>query len=477
MSCRRAFELDLPAFVIDPRDPVWDDFRAHYPRCAECSAEVAAWSALQTTLTERHPEPEELLRWNDAPSALSSDARAAIERHVECCASCRDELRALARFAAEPVGQPATTSIADATVGIAAGAQEASAVAAAAHHLHHASASRAGGRHGEQHAFARRGSVHGESHVRDGSATERRGARRGPIARVLLHPAFAYAVLALVLLLPTVRAALDRDAGRGAFELAATRVAEQAQSARPALPPAPSAAARPDPASAGSAGTAPIVAAAPQAEARRAAETDARQPITAKVAHEHADAPGGGAPEPDDAHVDHTAPRLVRQAPFRPAQAPPPPAAAPAAAAARSAGDGAGASADGDSADGLRRERVQSLAEASAEATLRDTAATNGARALHSAGTGDAIKLLPAAAGGARTLIVTLPPSAAASAAIEIRVVDRQGGRELRQRVARPPGAPSEVQTSLPSGFSAAELQVEIYADGAGPVLQGTVTP
>src|SRR5689334_22157419 len=100
MSCRRAYELDLPAFVIDPRDPAWDDFRAHYPRCAECSAEVATWSALQAALAERHPAPEDLLRWNDAPAELAPDARAALERHVERCASCRDELRALARFAA-----------------------------------------------------------------------------------------------------------------------------------------------------------------------------------------------------------------------------------------------------------------------------------------------------------------------------------------------------------------------------------------
>ncbi|MBM4247481.1 MAG: hypothetical protein FJ148_27450, partial [Deltaproteobacteria bacterium] len=141
MSCRRAFEVDVPAFVLDPRDPAWDGFRTHYPRCADCAAEVAAWTALQTTLAERHPEPEDLLRWNDAPEALAPDARTAIARHVERCASCRDELRALGAYA----GASASTSDARA----ADGALPAAAAAAAnpsdappATHEHHPSASR-----------------------------------------------------------------------------------------------------------------------------------------------------------------------------------------------------------------------------------------------------------------------------------------------------------------------------------------------
>ena len=268
MTCRRAWELDLPAFVIDPRDPAWADFRSHYPRCAECAAEVAAWSALQATLAERHPEPDELLRWHDAPDALASDARAAVAHHVERCVSCRDELRALDGFAA--------AAAADASTGTADDAPAAPA--------HHPSASRAGGRRGERHAFARDGSARAAAQERPREA-RRTAAGRGVAARVLLHPGFAYAVLALVLLLPAVRATLDRDAGRGAFDAAAPRVAEQAPAAAP-------------------------------------------QPITGK-APPLAKEPGGASDdraqaELDDAHVDRTAPRLVRQAPVRPAPAPRP---------------------------------------------------------------------------------------------------------------------------------------------------------
>ncbi|MBY0274481.1 hypothetical protein K2Z84_03995, partial [Candidatus Binatia bacterium] len=59
----------------------------------------------------------------------------------------------------------------------------------------------------------------------------------------------------------------------------------------------------------------------------------------------------------------------------------------------------------------------------------------------------------------------------------ELRVVDPRGGRELRQHVARAAGPGSDLQVTLPAGFTAAVLQVEVYADGAGPVLQGSVTP
>jgi hypothetical protein len=417
MTCRRAWELDLPAFVIDPRDPAWADFRAHYPRCAECAAEVAVWSALQATLAERHPEPEELLRWHDAPAALPSDARAAVARHVERCLSCRDELRALDGFAAAAAANPAP-------------ARETPAAPA-----HHPFASRAGGRRAERHAFARDGSTRVPAQVRSHDG-RRPTAGRGVAARVLLHPAFAYAVLALVLLLPTVRATLDRDAGRAAFDTAASRVAEQA----PAAPQ-------------------PITAAAPPLE------------------KEAGGAPGEPArAELDDAHVDHVAPRLVRQAPFRPApppapQAPAPPSAAAAPAAKALASGNEGRLARGD----LAAEAPTAAGAALRDAASEDTAAR--ARVLGGAGTGAAIRLLPGAAGAARTLVLALPPGATGGTDLEVRIADPSGGRELRQRVARAAGAGREVQVTLPAGFTAPVLRVEVYAGGAGPILQGQVTP
>ncbi len=34
MDFRRAFEIDLPAFLEAPRVPEWSEFRDHYPTCA-----------------------------------------------------------------------------------------------------------------------------------------------------------------------------------------------------------------------------------------------------------------------------------------------------------------------------------------------------------------------------------------------------------------------------------------------------------
>lgn len=428
MTCRRAFEIDVAAFVVDPRDPAWDDFRAHYPRCADCAAEVSAWSALQASLAERHPEPGELLRWNDAPDALGREARDAIARHVDRCASCRDELRALGGFAGA----------------VAAATRVAAAAGAPAAPVHHPSASRAGGRHGERHAFARDGSARSSAAARAHDARQPAAGRRG-VARVLLHPAFAYAVLALVLVLPTVRAALDHDAGRAAFDAAGPRVAEQA----PATAPQPI-----------TGGGAP-----------RAAE-----PATSSDDRAQADL--------DDAHVDHTAPRLVRQAPFRPAPPPPPapaPATQPAPQPQAEAPPAAKAAAPSDEARLARSERAaEASAPAAAGAALRDAAREDGGvrrRAPGDAGPGAAIRLLPGTSGAARTLVVTLPPGAATAGDLEVRITDPSGGRELRQRVARGPRAEAEVRVPLPAGFTAPVLRVEVYAAGEVPLLQGSIAP
>lgn len=434
MTCRRAFELDVPAFVVDPRDPAWDDFRAHYPHCADCAAEVATWTALQASLAERHPEPEELLRWNDMPDMLAAEARDAIARHVAGCAPCRDELRALGGFAAARAANAATDA---AHVSSAASVVDGDEHGDAAL-VHHPSASRAGGRHVERHAFARGGSARGAPGAATPGGTGR-AARRGPVARVLLHPAFAYAVLALVLLLPTVRAALDRDASRAAFDTAASRPPEQA-------PTEPQ----------------PITGSAPGIPQERA---DA----------EEEDVTG----QPDDAHVDRTAPRLMRQAPFRPE----PPSAPPAAPAPAAPPPALSAKAAVQSEDGrFARERraAEAAAPAAAGKALNDGVASVESARVGAPGGGTAaapIRLLPATGGAARTLVVTLPPDATGAGDVEIRIVDASAGRELRQRVARNPGGKAEVHVPLPEGFTAPVLRVEVYANGAGPLLQGSVAP
>ncbi len=59
--------LTLAAFVIDPRDPTWAEFREHYPTCPDCAGEVRAWTELHVELQSgegeggSHPAKELLL--------------------------------------------------------------------------------------------------------------------------------------------------------------------------------------------------------------------------------------------------------------------------------------------------------------------------------------------------------------------------------------------------------------------------------
>jgi anti-sigma factor RsiW len=96
MTCRRAFDVDLAGFLRDPRAPELADFVDHYPRCPDCSAEVRAWTEVHLGLAGRHPDAAELLAYQDG--TLSGDARAVVDRHLQTCPSCAEELRALRRF-------------------------------------------------------------------------------------------------------------------------------------------------------------------------------------------------------------------------------------------------------------------------------------------------------------------------------------------------------------------------------------------
>ena len=100
MSCRRAFDLDLADFVASSARPEWAEFRAHYARCAECSAEVRAWTELHLLLQPpaAHPAEELLLRFETEPGRLPAAERRAVEEHLARCPSCNDELAALRRF-------------------------------------------------------------------------------------------------------------------------------------------------------------------------------------------------------------------------------------------------------------------------------------------------------------------------------------------------------------------------------------------
>ena len=100
MSCRRAFDLDLADFVASSARPEWAEFRAHYARCAECSAEVRAWTELHLLLQPpaAHPAEELLLRFETERDRLLAAECRLVEEHLARCPSCNDELAALRRF-------------------------------------------------------------------------------------------------------------------------------------------------------------------------------------------------------------------------------------------------------------------------------------------------------------------------------------------------------------------------------------------
>src|SRR5262245_21808470 len=102
MDCRRAFEIELGAFLRDPRRREWDEFRAHYPRCAACAAEVRTHTEVALLLAPAHPDPERLLLLEDEPAALDAAEHATLTNNVAGCVTCRDELAALRRFAPAP---------------------------------------------------------------------------------------------------------------------------------------------------------------------------------------------------------------------------------------------------------------------------------------------------------------------------------------------------------------------------------------
>ena len=80
MSCGKAQEIDLAAYLVDPDRPEWAEFREHYPTCPDCAEEVAAWNRIEASLRSAgdpqqgaHPAVELLARFEEDPRALSPD--------------------------------------------------------------------------------------------------------------------------------------------------------------------------------------------------------------------------------------------------------------------------------------------------------------------------------------------------------------------------------------------------------------------
>jgi hypothetical protein len=112
MSCQRAFDIDLAAFLADPRAEDFAAFREHYPRCRACAAEVRAWTDLGARLgaDRAHVEPRLLLAYDEAPTRLAPDERLRVSAHLALCASCRDELAALGGFDPVVLGAPSSAA-------------------------------------------------------------------------------------------------------------------------------------------------------------------------------------------------------------------------------------------------------------------------------------------------------------------------------------------------------------------------------
>ena len=113
MTCRKSLELDLADFVLDPSADAWVAFRAHYPACGDCAAEVAVWEEMQAFLrsggpggTTAHPPKELLLRYEEHRSTLSAIEAALVEKHLASCRTCPDELAALRTFDFSVVRSP-----------------------------------------------------------------------------------------------------------------------------------------------------------------------------------------------------------------------------------------------------------------------------------------------------------------------------------------------------------------------------------
>jgi len=158
MTCRETQALDLADFLARPTAPEFAAFRGHYPRCPDCAGEVRAWTELHAALSATtHPSPELLLSYDDA--GLAEADRRAIAQHLATCAPCRDELRALAVFDRE-----------------------------------------------------------GALAARPAAAVPRRWLRLPDLGRLMLHPAFAYALVLALLFYPALRG------GREVPDSAADRV-------------------------------------------------------------------------------------------------------------------------------------------------------------------------------------------------------------------------------------------------------------
>ncbi len=112
--CHRALDVDLAAYLEAPDESQWAEFREHLGDCADCSGEVHAWTALRGDLAGGEAEPgavhvaeEVLLGYADDRDGLSVESVREIESHLAECAACRDEVAVLGAMDAAAIASAA----------------------------------------------------------------------------------------------------------------------------------------------------------------------------------------------------------------------------------------------------------------------------------------------------------------------------------------------------------------------------------
>ena len=111
-KCHKAQEIDLALFLLEPYGSDWQAFRAHYPHCATCSAEVQKWTSLELGLRtlgnvgdNGHPSADTLVAFQQKSPHLVPEEQFKIETHLRSCAACRDEIKMLDSFDFSHVSQ------------------------------------------------------------------------------------------------------------------------------------------------------------------------------------------------------------------------------------------------------------------------------------------------------------------------------------------------------------------------------------
>ena len=77
MRCARADQIDVAAYLADPRDARWRDFAAHFPDCDDCTDALERWTRLEQALeaesTASHPETDLLFAFVESEPLADTD--------------------------------------------------------------------------------------------------------------------------------------------------------------------------------------------------------------------------------------------------------------------------------------------------------------------------------------------------------------------------------------------------------------------